>query len=294
MIPQPFPGPGEKSDKAGFDQTLEIESDLVLVSDPFPPSGRSDDDDVIEARDQVQNLLAFLLDGPGNPGLRMFTAQRSERRQGMNDIAQRARPDDQKIFHALIFSRRPNDFHFSQDPRNNFRRGPDLRPAGDGDPSAVSEDGLSFRDRLFRIIRAFGMDIRLQRHQDVFDVRLIKNSDKVHAGERGENISPLLLGKDGSSFAFELPDGRVAVEGHDQDVALFFGSLQIPDMAGMDQVEAAVGQDDDLAYFPFPVNDCSQLGERLEFLQFSAMMACLSSSGVTVAVPFFMTTMPPA
>ncbi len=121
-----------------------------------------------------------------------------------------------------------------------------------------------------------------------------KIGDEIDAGEGGDDLHPLRFGEDGPAAALELPDRPVAVQGDDEDVAFAFRRLEVPDVSGVDEVEAAVGQDDAPAFFPFGRDDAAELGEGLELLQCSETIACLSSSGLTVAVPFFMTTIPPA
>lgn len=65
-------------------------------------------------------------------------------------------------------------------------------------------------------------------------------------------------------------------------------------MADMDQVKASVNQDDSLSLVFELLDDSGSLGKRVDFSQFLDTIVSLSSWGVTVAVPFFMTTTPPA
>ena len=70
--------------------------------------------------------------------------------------------------------------------------------------------------------------------------------------------------------------------------------FQIADVADMEEIESAVGQDDAAAQAALARHDGLEFGQRAELAQGSLMRACLSSSGEMTAVPFFMTTIPPA
>ncbi len=69
--------------------------------------------------------------------------------------------------------------------------------------------------------------------------------DIIDELEGGEIFGAEFLGDVGAAFAFA--DVGVAGEGDDEDVALLFGELKIADVAGMDDVEAAVAVDDGFA-----------------------------------------------
>jgi hypothetical protein len=62
----------------------------------------------------------------------------------------------------------------------------------------------------------------------------------------------------------------------------------------MDEIEAAIGENDTFPLLFFSVCDLFEMCEGVSFFQCSDSIACLSSCGVRVDVPFFMTTRPPA
>jgi hypothetical protein len=74
-----------------------------------------------------------------------------------------------------------------------------------------------------------------------------EDDDCVDACQRGQHRRALFLWDQGPVRAFELADGVVAVEPNDEEVAEFFGALQIAHVAEMNQVETPVGGDDLLA-----------------------------------------------
>src|SRR5262249_26974660 len=90
-------------------------------------------------------------------------------------------------------------------------------------------------------------------------------------------------------WAFEARHRRVGVDADEQDIAQCARGLQITDVTDVQQVEAAVGEDDPLAVGSKAVGELRRLRDRQ-----LPPIDCRSSVGVTVAVPRFMTTMPPA
>jgi hypothetical protein len=67
--------------------------------------------------------------------------------------------------------------------------------------------------------------------------------------------------------AFEVADARIGVHADDQQVALCPGELEILDVAEVDQVEAAVGENDPPARSAVAVKLRDELFERALFAQ---------------------------
>jgi hypothetical protein len=75
----------------------------------------------------------------------------------------------------------------------------------------------------------------------------IKNGDIVRAPKAGEDLRPLLLGKDRPVRAFQALNRTIAVHPNDQYVSEGFCLLQIADMADMENVKTTVGKNDPLS-----------------------------------------------
>ena len=71
-----------------------------------------------------------------------------------------------------------------------------------------------------------------------------ERDDIIDAGQRGQDLQPLGQGEDRPLVPFQPPHRSVVVDADDQQAALAAGELQQLDMAGMEQVEDAVGEDD--------------------------------------------------
>ena len=73
---------------------------------------------------------------------------------------------------------------------------------------------------------------------------IVKDGDDIHGGQGGEDFRPLVFILNRPSGAFELARASVAVDSHHEDIAQFLRFRQVPRVAGVEQVEAAVGEDD--------------------------------------------------
>ena len=119
----------------------------------------------------------------------------------------------------------------------------------------------------------------------------------VDAAHGRHDLGPVGPGRHGSPLALEGPHRGVVVDSHDEDVALASRRLEVPDVAHVQEVEATVGERDPppgrprLGDEPFQPVDRDDLSHRYPR---SSRTAPRSSSAVTVAVPRFITTRPPA
>ena len=88
------------------------------------------------------------------------------------------------------------------------------------------------------------MDVGLEGEQNLFHVGFTEDNDVIDALESGQDLGPFPLGEEGASGSLEGAHGRVAVQGHDQDVPLIGGFAEVPDVPHMEKVETTVGQHD--------------------------------------------------
>lgn len=98
-------------------------------------------------------------------------------------------------------------------------------------------------DRLDGVVPAFHIDVGLHRFQEFERVPVGKDCDGVDRGETGQDGGAIVLGIDRSIFALDGPDRGVAVEADQQNVTFGSRGGEIGDMAGVEDVEAAVGDD---------------------------------------------------
>ena len=75
---------------------------------------------------------------------------------------------------------------------------------------------------------------------------LVEDDDGVHARERGEDLRALGFGRDRTVRPLDGPDRSIRVHADDERVAERARLLEVADVAGVQQVEDAVGEDDRL------------------------------------------------
>jgi hypothetical protein len=72
----------------------------------------------------------------------------------------------------------------------------------------------------------------------------VENDDAVNALERGEDFRAFPFGDDGTPFAFQLPNARIAVQSDDQNVTQFPRLLEYAYVSRVEKIKAAVGKND--------------------------------------------------
>jgi hypothetical protein len=119
------------------------------------------------------------------------------------------------------------------------------RHDGNGDDAAAG--GFHFfatDDLIAGPITAFYEDVREKRGNQFARRRRVEDHHGVDALQRHEDFRALALRDDRTAFAFQLPHAGVAIEPDDERITQFARQLQAADVAGVQQVEAAVGKND--------------------------------------------------
>src|SRR5262249_36541788 len=150
--------------------------------------------------------------------------------------------------------------------------------------------GLGHRVR--GVVRPLGMDIRPQPRDEPVGRVLVEDEDMIDVAQGGEDLGALLGGHHRSSGALETRHRGVAVDADEEHVAESACGVQVPQVTDVQEIEAAVGEDDTLALRAQAGGELRRLVDRHG--PSAGPRACDSSSFVTVAVPRFMTTSPPA
>jgi hypothetical protein len=69
---------------------------------------------------------------------------------------------------------------------------------------------------FFGIVAALGDDVRTQAFDQLVGRVLVEDHDLVNAGQRPQNLGPILLGIDWTIWALDPSDGCVRVQADDQ------------------------------------------------------------------------------
>src|SRR6266478_6067030 len=102
-----------------------------------------------------------------------------------------------------------------------------------------------------RPVATLDENVGKQSGDDALRRQIVEDHDGVNALQRGENFRAFALRNHRAPLAFELIDAGVAVQADDERVAEAARLLQAADVARMQQIKAAVGEDD-AASIAFP------------------------------------------
>src|SRR5439155_19720181 len=96
-------------------------------------------------------------------------------------------------------------------------------------------------------VTAFDVDVRLRQGEKTRRVEFRKNANSIDGLQCRQNRGPIAFGIYRTFFAFELPYRTVVVQPHQQRVALLARGVKIGHVAGVKDIEAAVGRHQSLS-----------------------------------------------
>ncbi len=169
-------------------------------------------------------------------------------------------------------------------------------------PATILANHVSFGNAVGRVVSTFGVDVRTNLADDGAHIGLGKNHYRIHIGQSGEYLGAFLGRHQGTARSLQSPRRIVGIDGHDQTPAQRLRRMQVADMAHVHKIECAVCQDDPLAgATPFG-NALLQFCTAQDFVSAqwglvtgtADSSTCSNSLCETVAVPRFITTIPPA
>ncbi len=112
------------------------------------------------------------------------------------------------------------------------------------DLAAVSLDPLPADDALLGPVLTFDEHVRRDAlHQGLRGV-LSEGDDGVHRLQGSEHLEPVLEGVERPLLPLQPAHALVVVDPDEEDVALRLGEAQVLDVPAMQDVKAAVGEDD--------------------------------------------------
>lgn len=169
-----------------------------------------------------------------------------------------------------------------------------LGVADDANLAAQGLHHFALGDCLLGVVGTFAMNMRPQVAQNRLGGEVIKNHNVVHALDCRHQLRARFGGKQRPAFAFQVSNGPVTVYSHHEHIALLLRSLEIANVPNVEQVKTSVGKNDALP-FPAPtLAPAGKFGACNQLIAHALRMASSSSCRVTVAVPRFITTKPPA
>ena len=139
-----------------------------------------------------------------------------------------------------------------------------------------------------------------------YNIGLGEDHDVVDGSESGDKLGASLFLENRAGVALEGLHAGIGIHRDDENIALVPRGIEIADVAYVENIEAAVGEDDALAAAAMLIEQSiSDLRERIILAEVSMRSfvcrrggggadGCVEFALVAVAVPRFMTTMPPA
>ncbi len=122
--------------------------------------------------------------------------------------------------------------------------------ADDFDATTISPNFLALGNVVARIVRALGLHVGMELGNQSAHIRLVENYDSIDIGEGCENFRAFAGRHGRPAFALKATHTVIGVDGDNKLATQRPRAAQIPDVPDMQQIEAAVGQDDLLAAAP--------------------------------------------
>ena len=118
-----------------------------------------------------------------------------------------------------------------------------------GDTATLGVDhGAFLGGEIFNfVVATLHIHIRLSLFQECGGPEIIKNINGIHGFQRCHHGGAIGLGMNRAVGALEFADRSITVETHNQGIGFVTGSLQLVDVAGVENSEAAVGGGEPLA-----------------------------------------------
>ncbi len=133
------------------------------------------------------------------------------------------------------------------EPRKEVARGMLFRIADDGDANAQTPGGFALGYGIGCVVRSFGMYVRAQRGKQTRYIRLFEYDHLVDRGKAGDEAGARIGGKNRATLAFQHTQALVRIHGDYQDVSLSPSTFEIPSVAHMQDIKAAISQHNPLA-----------------------------------------------
>lgn len=117
-----------------------------------------------------------------------------------------------------------------------------LRVADDRDLPAVGSDYFAFGHGLCRVVGSLCLKIGADRHQQLFNGRLIEDGYGVNKSDSGNDLGTFIFRHERPPFTLQSSHLPVGVDADDQKSAEGFCTGKVADMADVKKVKTPVGE----------------------------------------------------
>jgi len=134
--------------------------------------------------------------------------------------------------------------------------------ANDNDSASKSFDCVALRYVGHGVVGTFGVKVGADFANDGAHVDFRENNHGIHVCQGCEDFGAFFGRHNGPAFALQCPHGSVGVYGDNQFAAEFAGSMEVADMADMEDVETSVSEGYAIASAPPLVHKLRELVAR--------------------------------
>src|SRR5579872_1974613 len=159
------------------------------------------------------------------------------------------------------------------EPRQKVARGMLFRIANDGDANAQKPGSFAFGYGIGCVVGSFGVHVRAQGGKQTRYIRLFEYDHVVDRGKAGDEAGARIGGENRATLAFQPSHALVRIHGDYEDVSLSPGTLEIPRVTHVQDVEAAISQHDPFAA-TFVIADLRS--QAIERQNFTSRIHCLA------------------
>lgn len=122
-----------------------------------------------------------------------------------------------------------------------------FRITDDSDAAATFPHDFGLGHSVSAVIGAFGVNVGPEFADQGAHIQLRKNYDGIHVGESGQDLCPLVIGRQGPTIALQSTDRGIGIDRNDKSAAQLLGGMQVANVTDVQEIESAVGQDDAVA-----------------------------------------------
>lgn len=150
-------------------------------------------------------------------------------------------------------------------------------PGDERDENDFSAGGLDraaflLVERFEGVITAFDIDVGLGGSKEPGGADIGEDGDGIDRFQGGEDGGAVVLGIDGAALAFQAADGGIAVDADEEKVTEIAGGLEVGDVAEVEEIEAAVGDDEifgaaELGAPAGKIGEFDEFGEEVQRVQ---------------------------
>src|SRR5690606_31074449 len=138
--------------------------------------------------------------------------------------------------------------------------------------SAISLDDFRADHLVDAVIAAFDQHVGFDMAQQVFRSAFGEADHPVHSAQSSKYSHATVNAVDRTTRPFQAADGSVVVDVDDQAITLSAGLFQISHVTGVQDVEAAVGEDD-FFFMRTRIVDCQQQLIQAQHAAFGTLFA---------------------